>query len=114
MTSPPTVPWPIRIPLDATATLIVNQNYETGWRAKDGNDGEIVGAYVVPERRFWDIRARPAELPVKGAIGLLAVSLPAGARHLVLVHRPPWLWAGGFLSLVGVALTLVILRRARR
>jgi len=103
--------------LEAPATLIINQNYETGWRAqdgKDGNAGEIVGAYVVPERRFWDIRARPAELPVKGAIGLLAVSLPAGARHLVLAHRPAWLWLGGFLSLAGVALTLVILRRARR
>ncbi len=97
--------------LDAPATVIVNQNYETGWR---GGNGETVGAYVVPERRFWDIRARPADLPVKGAIGLLAVSLPAGARHLVLYHRPPWLWLGGFLSLAGVALTALILRRARR
>jgi hypothetical protein len=110
--------------LDAPATVIINQNYETGWRAqdsrgsnegKDSNDGEKrVGAYVVPQRRFWDIRARPADLPVKGAIGLLAVSLPAGTRHLVLLHRPPWLWLGGFLSLAGVALALVILRRARR
>jgi hypothetical protein len=101
--------------LDAPATLILNQNYETGWRAKDGADGEAtVGAYVVPQRRFWDIRARSAELPVKGAIGLLAVSLPAGARHLVLVHRPSWIWLGGFLSLAGVALTAVVLRRARR
>ncbi|HEX3902599.1 MAG TPA: hypothetical protein VH853_07095 [Polyangia bacterium] len=100
--------------LEAPATLIVNQNYETGWRARDGNDGATVGAYVVPERRFWDIRARPGELPVKGAIGLLAVALPAGARHLTLVHRPSWLWPGGFLSLVGVALTVAILRRARR
>jgi len=97
--------------LDAPATLIVNQNYETGWRA-DG-DG-TVGAFVVPERRFWDIRARPSELPVKGAIGLLAVSLPVGAHHLVLVHRPPWLLTGGFLSLAGLALAAAILRRARR
>ena len=97
--------------LDAPATLIINQNYETGWQAKDE---AVVGAYVVPQRRFWDIRARPAELPVKGAIGLLAVSLPVGARHLVLVHRPPWLWLGGFLSLAGAALAVVILRRARR
>ena len=105
--------------LDAPATVIVNQNYETGWRAQDRRqdhreDGEIVGAYVVPERRFWDIRARPAELPVKGAIGLLAVSLPAGARRLVLVHRPPWLLTGGFLSLLGAAMSVTILRRARR
>jgi len=104
--------------LDAPATVIINQNYETGWRAKSGrggNDGPAtVGAYVVPQQRFWDVRARPAELPVKGAIGLLAVSLPAGARHLVLLHRPPWLWLGGFLSLAGLALAVVIVRRARR
>jgi hypothetical protein len=99
--------------LDAPATVIVNQNYETGWNA-DADADATVGAYVVPERRFWDIRARPAELPVKGAIGLLAVSLPAGAHHLVLHHRPPWLWLGAFLSLVGVALSVVLLRRARR
>lgn len=97
--------------LDAPATLIVNQNYETGWRA---GGAETVGAYVVPERRFWDIRARPSELPVKGAIGLLAVELPAGRHHLVLRHRPPWLWPGVFLSLLGVALAAVIWRRARR
>ena len=101
--------------LAAPATLIVNQNYETGWRADgDATVGITVGAYIVPERRFWDIRARPADLPVKGAIGLLAVSLPAGAHHLTLVHRPPWLWLGGLLSLAGVALAAAILRCARR
>ena len=45
--------------LDAPATVIINQNYETGWRAKDGkrDDGPAtVGAYVVPQQRFWDIR----------------------------------------------------------
>jgi len=101
--------------LDAPATVIINQNYETGWRVRDGD--ATVGAYVVPQRRFWDIRARSAglpKLPAKGAIGLLAVALPGGARHLVLVHRPPWLLAGGFLSLVGAALAAMILRRARR
>ncbi|HVV48553.1 MAG TPA: hypothetical protein VHO06_02755 [Polyangia bacterium] len=99
------------VQLDAPATLIVNQNYESGWQV-DG--GEKVGAYVVPEHRFWDIRARPGELPVKGAIGLLAVELPAGTHHLVLCHRPPWLWPGALLSLLGVALAVVIWRRARR
>jgi len=105
----------LEVRLADPATLIINQNYETGWRTQDGQDGEArVGAYVVPQRRFWDIRSRPSELPVKGAIGLLAVSLPAGARHLVLVHRPPWLLTGGFLSLLGLALTVIVLRRARR
>lgn len=98
--------------LDAPATLIVNQNYETGWNASDGAGGRgMVGAYVVPERRFWDVRARPGELPVKGAIGLLAVELPAGTHHLVLRHGPPWLWAGGLLSLLGLALAAAIGRR---
>jgi uncharacterized membrane protein YfhO len=73
-----------------------------------------VGAYVVPERRFWDIRARPEELPAKGAIGLLAVPLAAGTHHLALWHRPPWLWPGAILSLLGVGLSIVIGRRARR
>jgi hypothetical protein len=97
--------------LDAPATVIINQNYETGWQV---NGGEIVGAYVVPERRFWDIRARPSDLPSKGAIGLLAVPLAAGSHHhLVLWHRAPWLWLGAFLSLAGLVLALAILRRAR-
>jgi len=91
--------------LDLPATLIINQNYETGWRAEGG---ETVGAYVVPEHRFWDIRARPGQLPVKGAIGLLAIELPAGTHHLVLRHRPPWLWPGVFLSLLGLGLAAAI------
>ncbi|HVZ86396.1 MAG TPA: hypothetical protein VHG72_05470 [Polyangia bacterium] len=95
--------------LAAPATLIVNQNYETGWQA-DG--GESLGAYVVREGRFWDIRARPRELPVKGAIGLLAVQVPAGSHHLTLRHRPPWLLSGVLLSLLGIALSVLVVRRA--
>ena len=99
------------VQLDAPATVIVNQNYESGWQV---NGGEKVGAYVVPERRFWDIRARPDDLPAKGAIGLLALSLGPGTHHSALWHRPPWLWPGAFLSLVGAALSVVICRRKRR
>jgi hypothetical protein len=99
------------IQLDAPATLIINQNYESGWRV-DG--GEKVGAYVVLERRFWDIRARPDDLPAKGAIGLLAVPLAAGTHQLTLSHRPPWLWPGAFLSLAGLLLSAVIVRAVRR
>jgi len=93
------------------ATMIVNQNYETGWQAAGG---ETVGAYVVREARFWDIRGRPRDLPVKGAIGLLAVQLPAGTHHLTLRHRPPWLLAGVLLSLAGVGLSVLVLRRGAR
>jgi hypothetical protein len=97
------------VQLDAPATVIVNQNYESGWQV---DDGEKVGAYVVLERRFWDIRARPSELPAKGAIGLLAVPLAAGTHHLVLWHRPRWLWLGAFSSLAGLVLAAAILGRA--
>jgi hypothetical protein len=101
--------------LEAPATVIINQNYETGWRAQDGHDGSpTVGAYVVPERRFWDIRARPSELPAKGAIGLLAIPLAAGTHHLSLWHRPPWLWPGVLLSLLGVGLAGATLWRKAR
>jgi hypothetical protein len=99
------------IQLDAPAIVVVNQNYETGWHV---NGGEKLGAYVVPERRFWDIRARPSDLPAKGAIGLLALSLGPGTHHSALWHRPPWLWPGALLSLVGVALSVAMLLRARR
>ncbi|HEY6476331.1 MAG TPA: hypothetical protein VI456_07085 [Polyangia bacterium] len=99
------------IQLDAPATVIINQNYETGWHV---NGGEKIGAYVVPERRFWDIRARPSDLPAKGAIGLLAVPLAPGTHHLALWHRPPWLWPGALLSFVGIALAGAVLLRARR
>jgi hypothetical protein len=104
--------------LDVPGILIVNQNYETGWSAEGGKEevggnAQTVGAFVAPEGRFWDIRARPSELPRRGAIGLLAVRLPAGARHLVLRHRPPGLLLGGLLSLAGAGLAAAILRRAR-
>ena len=105
--------------LDAPALLIVNQNYETGWTAEGGEgeggkNAQTVGAFVAPEGRFWDIRARPGDLPRRGAIGLLAVRLPAGARHLVLRHRPPGLLLGSLLSLAGIGLATAILRRRRR
>jgi hypothetical protein len=99
------------VQLDTPATVIVNQNYESGWQV---NHGEKIGAYVVPERRFWDIRARPSELPAKGAIGLLAVPLAPGTHHLSLWHRPAWLWPGALLSIVGIALAAAVLLRARR
>jgi len=97
--------------LDAPAVVIVNQNYETGWRLEGDDAIGTVGAFVVTQRRFWDIRARPAELPAKGAIGLLAVRLPPGNHHLVLRHRPPGFWLGVLLSLVGLILSIAIVRR---
>jgi hypothetical protein len=94
--------------LASAATVIVNQNYETGWRAAGAG---TVGAFVAPARRFWDVRAHPEQLPSQGAIGLLAVRLPPGDHHLVLRHRPPGLLLGALLSLAGVALGIAIVRR---
>ncbi len=96
---------------DAAATVIVNQNYETGWRLEGDDLAGTLGAFVVRENRFWDIRARPRDLPAKGAIGLLAVRLPPGVHHLVLRHRPPGLRLGLLLSLLGVGLSIAIVRR---
>ncbi|HEX3309144.1 MAG TPA: hypothetical protein VHS32_23085, partial [Streptosporangiaceae bacterium] len=94
--------------LTAEGMVVVNQNYETGWQASAGT----VGAYVNREARFWDIRARPSELPAKGAIGLLAIRLPAGDHHLALRHRPRGLWLGALMTLLGIALAVAIARHA--
>src|SRR5581483_5623128 len=91
--------------------VIVNQNYETGWRLEGKDAVGTVGAFVASQNRFWDIRARPSELPAKGAIGLLAVRLPPGTHHLVLRHRPPGLWLGLVMSLLGVGFAIAIVRR---
>ena len=101
----------LAVHLDAPALLVVNQNYESGWRAQ-GDVAATVGAYVAHGDRFWDIRANPSELPAKGAIGLLAVRLPPGDHQLSLRHRPPGLLLGALLSLLGVGLAILVARRA--
>ena len=73
--------------LDAPATVVVNQNFEAGWRA---SGGEKVGVHTH---------------------GLLAVEMPAGTRHLVLRHRPTGLWLGVVLTAIGVGLSAALLRR---
>jgi hypothetical protein len=100
--------------LDAAATVIVNQNYETGWRLEHGAEQGTVGAFVAPQKRFWDVRSRPRELPAKGAIGLLAVRLPPGVHHLVLRHRPTGFYLGLLLSILGVALAILLARAGPR
>ncbi|HVT07391.1 MAG TPA: hypothetical protein VHO67_08025 [Polyangia bacterium] len=91
------------IRLNAPATVVVNQNYDTGWRV-DGGQGAFAGSFVPGEARLsHDVHAH----------GLLAVDLPAGAHHLVLRHRPPGLWLGAFLTTVGMLLSVAGLRRRR-
>ncbi|HSS38118.1 MAG TPA: hypothetical protein VLT58_05060, partial [Polyangia bacterium] len=89
------------IHLNAPAIVVVNQNYETGWRA---DDGAAVGSFVPGEARLLhDVHAH----------GLLAVELPAGTHHLVLRHRPPGLWLGAVLTAFGMLLSVAGLQRRR-
>jgi hypothetical protein len=96
------------VQLDADAVLVVNQNYETGWRSNAGT----VGAHLNRDNRFWDVRARPADLPARGAIGLLGVRLPRGTHHIVLQHRPRGLALGAIMTLLGIALAAAVARYA--
>ncbi len=86
--------------LSAPALVVINQNFDRGWRA-DG--GEPVGPFVTGAAALSDVRAH----------GVLAVAMPAGTHHLIVRHRPTGLWLGGGLTLVGVVLSLGLLRRAR-
>ncbi len=86
--------------LSAPALVVINQNFDAGWRA-DG--GQSVGPFVTGAARLSDVHAH----------GALAVALPAGTHHLVLRHRPPGLWLGAALTLLGLALSSVALRRLR-
>ncbi|MES1206911.1 MAG: hypothetical protein ABUS79_13325 [Pseudomonadota bacterium] len=89
------------VQLNAPAIVVVNQNYETGWRA-DGAGG--VGAFLPAEARLsHDVHAH----------GLLAVELPPGTHHLILRHRPPGLWLGAVLTAAGIILSVAALRRRR-
>jgi hypothetical protein len=85
--------------------VVINQNYESGWQA---NTGEI-GAYLVTSHHPW-LRSsgRAGETP---PVGLLSVSLPAGTHHLLLRHRPPGLWFGLLLTLLGIALSVTAIRK---
>ncbi|HXU63061.1 MAG TPA: hypothetical protein VN962_15240, partial [Polyangia bacterium] len=86
--------------LTAPALLVVNQNFDAGWRA-DG--GERVGPFTAGSTQLSDVHAH----------GALAVELPAGTHHLVLRHRPPGLWLGGLLTLLGVGLSIGLVGRLR-
>jgi hypothetical protein len=88
------------VQLSAPALVVVNQNWDSGWRA---GGGEPVGPFVAGATRLSDLHAH----------GLLAVELPAGAHHVVLRHRPSQLWLGSILTLLGVAFSMVLLRRPR-
>jgi hypothetical protein len=77
-----------RTALTAPARLVVNQNFDPGWRASQGT--------------------------IRSLAGLLAVDLGAGGHEVTLTHRPEGLAAGLALTLLGVALSLVALRSVAR
>jgi hypothetical protein len=93
------------VDLTAPAALVVNQNYETGWRASTGQ----IGAFRAPGQPLW----RPGDPAPPGpqAIGLLAVSLPAGHSDVRLQHRPRGLGAGLAITLLGLLLGAGLLRQ---
>jgi hypothetical protein len=95
----------IDVQLKTPAVLIINQNYETGWRTSTGT----VGAYLTAERRQW---TRPAGGggPATPPVGMLSVALPAGTHHVVLRHRPPGLALGLVLFLIGLGLAVAVAR----
>jgi hypothetical protein len=65
-------------------TLVVNQNYDDGWRVSSGN-GEV----------FSDN-------------DLLAVRIPAGAQHLKLVYRDTYFGLGAILTMLTILAALVL------
>jgi len=73
-----------RAELTRPATLLVDQNFDPGWRASEG-------------------------LPISRE-GLLALPLAAGGRTLTLRHRPDGFAAGFLLTLVGIGLSAVTVR----
>ncbi len=73
-----------RVDLTQPARLLVNQNYETGWRSSIGT--------------------------ARANNGIIAVDLPAGRHDVSLRHRPPGLAMGFLMLLLGTALSVAVLR----
>ena len=74
----------LRAVLRGPATLVVDQNFDPGWRASQGTPRSLAG--------------------------LLAVDLDAGEREVTLTHRPEGLPVGIGLTILGVALSFFALR----
>jgi hypothetical protein len=76
------------VDLSRPATVAVNQNWSSGWRASAGE--------------------------VKSTRGLLTVDMPAGKQTLSLRFRPRSATGGALTSLVAVAALVFLARRSRR
>lgn len=75
-----------RTNLAVPARVLVNQNYETGWRSSVG--------------------------VIRASRGIIAVDLPAGRHSVVVRHRPAGLVPGFLMLLCGIALAIAVLRFA--
>jgi hypothetical protein len=89
--------------------LIVNQNYETGWRSNIGT----VGAYLIARDQFWDRPTRPPDLPPLyrnwAARGSAA---PRGPSRVAATTGPMvWRWEM-IMTLLGMGIALAILKYA--
>ena len=76
----------IEVDLARPATLVVNQNTDSGWNTSLGS--------------------------IDRAQGLLSVDLPAGRHTVTLTHAVRGLWAGALLTLLGMLASAWVLRRA--
>jgi hypothetical protein len=74
------------VDLARPATLVVNQNTDSGWTTSAGT--------------------------IDRAQALLAVALPAGRHTVTLTHAVRGLWAGALLTLLGMLASAWVLRRA--
>jgi hypothetical protein len=68
--------------------VVINQNYAPGWRSNVGR--------------------------IESDAGRLALELNAGTHRVVLVYRPPMLWASISLTLIGIVLALLLARFGSR
>jgi hypothetical protein len=74
----------LQVSLHAGASVVVNQNFDVGWRSTEGTTRSLAG--------------------------LLAVDLGAGEHEVVLTHRPEGFALGLVLTALGIALSAASLR----
>ncbi|MDR2706131.1 MAG: YfhO family protein, partial [Planctomycetaceae bacterium] len=79
----------IDVSLKETETVVIPEQYWSGWRAFLGNGNEI------PVKRVEEI--------------FRGVELPAGNHRLTMIYDPPLFKLGAVLSLIGIIATILIL-----
>jgi hypothetical protein len=80
--TPNALTYDVAAPRDTT--LVVNQNYDDGWRVVSGN-GEVFSND-----------------------DLLAVRIPAGAQHLMLIYRDKYFSLGAILTMLTILAAILL------